>query len=241
MSARQETVYKADAVSNPTATPAVAVPKTGEKFKDEELHARFGVPMRGGIRVNEERRCIVLVDLVDADAKYANTDEGDAVSYMGQDSDRDGMQNQDMSANNLALRHSRENGYTVLYFIKQEGNLVFNSCVEYDSHRFEVEEKDGKRARVIIKFRLKRVAGMPAAATGGKTESLGCPWVAELEEDKLPTETVGEYLVRMANIMEPGLCTQKDAEEMDEGLRQLARGEYVTLDDLRSESDVKCT
>ena len=82
---------------------------------------------------------------------------------------------------------------------------------------------------------------MPTAATGGKTESLGCPWVAELEEDKLPTETVGEYLVRMANIMEPGLCTQKDAEEMDEGLRQLARGEYVTLDDLRSESDVKCT
>lgn len=240
MSARQETVCKADTASDPTGAPTVAVPKTGEKFKDEELHARFGVPMRGGIRVSEERRCIVLVDL-DAGTKYANTDEGNAVSYMGQDSDRDGIQNQDMSANNLALRHSKENGYTVLYFIKQEGNLVFNSCVEYDAHRLEVEEKDGKRARVIIKFRLKRVGVMPAAATGKKMESLGCPWVAELEEDKLPTETVGEYLVRMANIMEPGLCTPKDAKEMDEGLRQLARGEYATLDDLRSESDVKCT
>lgn len=238
MSARQETVCKADTASDPTGGPTVAVPKTGEKFKDEELHARFGVPMRGGIRVSEERRCIVLVD---ADAKYANTDEGNAVPYMGQDSDRDGIQNQDMSASNLALRHSKENGYTVLHFIKQEGNLVFNSRVEYDSHRLEVEEKDGRRARVIIKFRLKRVAGMPTAATGGKMESLGCPWVAELEEDKLPTETVGEYIVRMANVMEPGLCTQKDAEEMDEGLRQLARGEYVTLDDLRSEPGAKCT
>ena len=67
------------------------------------------------------------------------------------------------------------------------------------------------------------------------------PMLAELEEAKLPTETIGEYIARMANAMEPGLCTQKDIEEMDEELRQLAKGEYDTLDSLCAELDSKRT
>ena len=72
-------------------------------------------------------------------------------------------------------------------------------------------------------------------------ESCGSPWLAELEEDKLSTETVGEYVARMANNMDPGACTQEDAEEMDEDFRRLAQGEYTTLDDLCSEFGIKCT
>lgn len=75
---------------------------------------------------------------------------------------------------------------------------------------------------------------------GNGMESLRCPLLAELEEAKLPTETVGEYIARMANNMDPGLCTQKDAEEMDEEFRQLAKGEYETLDDLRAELGSNC-
>lgn len=124
VSARQETVQEADAASKPVAAPAVAVPRPGEKFSDDELHARFGVPKRGGIRVNEQKRCVVLVDLVDANSKYANTDDGNAVSYMGQDSDLDGVQNQKMSGNNLTLSRSRDDGYTVMHFVKERGELA---------------------------------------------------------------------------------------------------------------------
>ncbi len=242
VSARQETVQEADAASKPVAAPAVAVPRPGEKFSDDELHARFGVPKRGGIRVNEQKRCVVLVDLVDANSKYANTDDGNAVSYMGQDSDLDGVQNQKMSGNNLTLSRSRHDGYTVMYFVKERGELAFNSRVEYDSHDFVVEHNAGRQPRVVIKFMLRRIAaGSPNATTPSKMESCGSPWLAELEEDKLSTETVGEYVARMANNMDPGACTQEDAEEMDEDFRRLAQGEYTTLDDLCSEFGIKCT
>ena len=68
VSARQETAQEADAASKPVAAVSVArpgaaddrdhsravaaqtvaVPRQGEKFSDDELHARFGVPKRGG-------------------------------------------------------------------------------------------------------------------------------------------------------------------------------------------------
>ena len=153
---------------------------------------------------------MVLVDLVDANSKHANTDDGNATSYMGQDSDLDGVQNQKMSGNNLTLSRSRDDGYTVMYFVKERGELAFNSRVEYDSHDFVVEHNAGRQPRVVIKFMLRRIAvGSPNATTPSKMESCGSPWLAELEEDKLSTETVGEYLARMANNMDPGACTQR--------------------------------
>ena len=265
MSIHQEIAHRPDVKPETAAALAVAVPRAGEKFSDEELHARFGVPVWGSIRVSQEKKCIVLVDPA-GNSKCDDIDRGDTVMYMGQNSDREGAENQEMSGsglapgpskeepadpgerrrraagNNHALGASKEKGYTVLYFTRERGNdrLRFDSRVECVSHDFDIERKAGGQRRVVTKFRLKRVDGAPGAAEG-KMESLGCPWVAELEEDKLSTETVGEYIARMANTMEPGLCTQEDAEEMDEGLRELARGEYVTLDELRAEFGSKCT
>lgn len=265
MSTHQEIAHRPDAKLEAVAALSAAVPRAGEEFSDEDLHARFGVPVWGGIRVSQEKKCVVLVDPA-VNSKHDDIDRGDAVMYTGQNSDRKGAENQEMSGsglalgpskeepadpgerrrqaagNNHALGASRDRGYAVLYFTRERstGRLRFVSRVECDSHDFDIERKADGQRRVVIKFRLRRVDGAPGAAEG-KMESLGCPWVAELEEDKLATETVGEYIARMANAMEPGLCTQEDAEEMDEGLRELARGDYVTLDELRAEFGSKCT
>ena len=165
VSTLEEPDYKARAASKSVAVRFVAVPRAGEKFSDEDLCSKFGVPVWGGIRVNQEKKCIVLVDLVDNNSKYANDDYGQTVSYMGQNSDSEGVHNQEMlakhhpvsrtkqepadpgerrtqaAANNLVLSLSKSMGYTVLYFIKQQADLVFNSCVEYESHDMDVEEK----------------------------------------------------------------------------------------------------
>ena len=240
MSTHQKIVRNVAAVPEPVGDPTVAVPRAGEKFSDAELGARFGVPLRGGMRVSAENKCIVLVHTAGAYSGHANIDYGTAVSYMGQNADPDGIQNQQLSGNNLALSRSREDGYTVLYFIREGADLVFNSGVECVSHSYEVETNRLGQPRVVIKFKLRLVGGM-SGLDGNRMESLRCPLLSELEEAKLPTETVGEYIARMANNMDPGLCTQKDVEEMDEELRQLARGKYETLDDLRAEFDSNCT
>lgn len=125
------------------------MPKAGERFTDEELHIKFGVPTVGGIRVNREKRCIVLIHLVGADSGYTNTDRGTDVLYMGQNTDRDGLQDQEMTNNNLALQRSKEEGYTVLYFIKEDDILVFNSRVEYVTAEFKFEVRDGAQRRVV--------------------------------------------------------------------------------------------
>lgn len=227
-----------DVASEPVPPPTVAIPREGERLTDEEIGARFGVPPRGGIRVSWANRCIVLVQPVGISSGHANADCGTAVSCMGEDADPDGTQNQQMSGSNLALSRSTDDGYTVLHFTKEGADLVFNSRVAYVSHGFEVEANRLGQPRVVVKFKLRAVDGTHSMETS-KAESLGCPLLAELEEDKIPTETIGEYIARMANNMEPGLCTQADAEEMDEDLRRLARGEYDTLDSLRAELDSK--
>ena len=49
-----------------------------------------------------------------------------------------------------------------------------------------------------------------------------------IEEGKLPTETIGEYIVRVTNAHEPGSCTAEDAKELDDSMRRAARGESYT-------------
>ena len=49
-----------------------------------------------------------------------------------------------------------------------------------------------------------------------------------MEEDKLPTETIGEYIVRIYNAHEPGSYTDEDAREFDDGMRRMAKGDYYT-------------
>ena len=66
-----------------------------------------------------------------------------------------------------------------------------------------------------------------AAASGDKSilEGTRFEW---MEEDKLPTETIGEYITRIYNAHEPGSYTAEDAREFDEGMRRMAKGDYYT-------------
>ena len=132
----------------------VPLPKAGERFSDEELHTKYGVPRDGGIRVNQENKCIVLENLINDRTKYTNTDRGTYILYMGQNSDRSGIKNQEMSDNNLALKNSKREGYTVLYFTREDGMLVFKSRVEYDSHDWKVGRSATGQRRVVIVFNL---------------------------------------------------------------------------------------
>ena len=153
----QETKGMANATSEPAFAPTVEVPKAGERFSDEELHTRFGVPTQHGIRVSDENRCIVLVHLVGIHSGYTNTDRGDYILYMGENSDRAGLLNQKMSDGNLALSRSMKDGYTVLYFVKEGNVLVFRSRVEYSTHRFQVEMNRDDEPRVVVEFKLQTV------------------------------------------------------------------------------------
>ena len=312
----------------------VSVPKPGSRFTDEELCERFGVPMRGGIRVSHPNKCIALVDLAGDDAACTNNDSGDTVQYMGQDHDGDKDGDQAMDGDNRVLSRSRKDGYTVLYFTKQGGVLVFHRMVECVSHRFESEAEAG--GRKVILFRLRTVgiesakrrhgAGRDAsgAVEGGAVlrggpdlgmietvecvvslhrsyedksrllralpehidaRSLDCVleyleysgkisiegkairWAFRpgnshaggpvnsrghdmalanksilagtrfeyIEKGKLPTETVGEYMVRAYNADEPGTYTAEDAKRLDKSMRRRARGEYYTREEMREE------
>ena len=188
----QEIVGGADPASGPATYPAVAVPEAGEKFSDEDLHVRFNVPAWGGIRVSLDKMCIVLVTPAARSGREGGG-RSRTLSYAGQDSDREGAHDQEMSddrfpatpstaepaephqlkmqaaSNNLSLSRSKGEGYTVLYFTRGRGagDLEFDSRVECDSHRFEVEQRDGRPPRAVIRFRLRRVEGAPGAAARG--------------------------------------------------------------------------
>ena len=157
MSTLQKTMRKADSAPEPVVAPTVIVPRKGERFSNEELHARFGVPMQGGIRVSRENRCIVLINLVSDGMGHANEDRGAGIVYMGQNSDRAGVQDQELSGNNLALSRSKDEEYAVLYFVKEGNTATFDSRVEYDSHEFEAVISGDGQHRVAVKFSLQKV------------------------------------------------------------------------------------
>ena len=140
------------------AVPNVEAPGAGERFSDEELHSRYGVPMHGGIRISEENRCIILVDRAGSRPVQASAGRGTYILDTGQNSDGGGGQGQGMHESSLALSRSKEEGYTVLYFTKEGGALVFNSRVEYDSHESYVETDGGGQKREVARFRLRAVA-----------------------------------------------------------------------------------
>ena len=56
-----------------------------------------------------------------------------------------------------------------------------------------------------------------------------------IEKGKLPTETVGECMVRVYNADEPGTHTAEDAKKLDESMRRRARGEHYTREEMREE------
>lgn len=323
-----------DGIDDLQKGPGIDVPEPGSKFTDEELRDRFGVPLRGGIRVSRENKCIVIVSLAGGNTPYTNVDEGSMVEYMGQNHYGDRKGDQVMDGNNLALKRSREEGYTVLYFAKEDDVLVFDRIVEYESVRFDYEV--GASGRKVFFFNLRSVGtetatrrgvaggGTRAAAESGEAlqggpdlgmiEAVEClvsmhrsyesrgrllralperidaqsldrvleylvhsgkiaidgeaiRWTFSrggphgdgsansrghdsalarksilagtrfeyIEEGKRPTETVGEYMVRVYNADEPGAYTAEDAIEFDEKMRRRARGEYYTREQVKEE------
>ena len=67
--------------------------------------------------------------------------------------------------------------------------------------------------------------GAPAADDKSILAGTCLEWI---EEGKLPTETIGEYIVRVSNAHEPGSYTAEDARELDDSMRRAARGESYT-------------
>ena len=94
-------------------------------------------------------------------------------------------------------------------------------------------ERSGKIAIDGEVIRWVSGAGEPSnnanctSVAGGKSILVGTcfEW---MEEDKRPTETIGEYIVRVSNAHEPGSYTAADAKEFDEDMRRAAKGEYYT-------------
>lgn len=205
MDALQEMDQNRDKSSEPATHLNMALPKAGDKFTDEDLHTRFGVPTEHGIRVSREKKCIVLVHLVGIHSGYTNTDRGTEILYMGENSDRAGLQDQEMSGGNLALSRSREDGYTVLYFIKEGSVLVFRSIVEYDSHKVRNETNGKDQLRKVIEFKLRAVRKeRPAAGTDERAAALPAADGAEIEEAySLPL--TGEKIASTGGGSETGL------------------------------------
>lgn len=69
-----------------------------------------------------------------------------------------------MIMGNLKLAKSRENGNRVLYFVKEDGILVFSGLVEYVGH---YDKGDSSRPGALA-FRLRRVGASLQAASAGR-------------------------------------------------------------------------
>lgn len=71
--------------------------------------------------------------------------------------------------------------------------------------------------------------------TAGPGPSFAGTFLEGIGDDRASGETVGEYIVRLVNTDEPGAFDGEDAKEIDEGLRQMARGECYTYEQMRKE------
>ena len=333
----QEAARKSGAVPNSRAAPIVTLPRAGERFSDEELNARYGVPIDGSVRVSRTNRCMVLVHPAGARPGNADADRATDILYTGESSGPKGVQNT-MSDDNFALARSKEDGYTVLHFAKEGDALVFNSRVEYVSHEFKAGADVDGLPRTVIEFKMRvlceasalrqpadgtrtvaavdqprgALRGRPGldtvnmiehaislhssleskdhliralpchvdapvldralehlrrslkiAIVGDSIHSMPCAggssaadgrafrrerdgaagtgpnfagtFLEGIGDDRAPDETVGDYIVRLVNTDEPGAFDSRDAKEIDEGLRRMARGECCTYEQMRKE------
>ena len=237
VSVAQETGQRADGTLASKAAPNVAVPSAGERFSDEELHARYDVPMHGDVRVSRENMCIVLVRQAEAHRGHADTDRGTYVLHIGQNSDESDRQGQVMREDSLALRRSKEEGYTVLYFTKEGGALEFNSRVEYASHESHVETGGGGRSREVVKFRLRAVGGEaarqreptggpPAAATEGAARECPYPSAVAMIERAISMQSNFKSRAHLIRAL-PG---DVDMETLDRALEHLLHSSKISID-----------
>ena len=133
------------------------LPQPGDKFTEDQLRDRFGVPVKGGIRPSLTSSDIVLVRNVHSN--YVDVEKGKRITYAGQY--YKGKDDQ-MIWGNLKLAKSRENGNRLLYFVKQDGVLEFNGIVECIASR-----RSGDLDRPgALAFELEMVDAAAGAAAG---------------------------------------------------------------------------
>ena len=108
-----------------TAGAGYLLPQRGDRFTEDQMRERFGVPTQGGIRTSLTSSDIFLVRNVHSG--YDDVEKGRRITYDGQY--YEGRRNQ-MISKNLLLAKSKDNANRVLYFVKQDGVLVFNGLVE---------------------------------------------------------------------------------------------------------------
>ena len=147
----------AGAQIGPSTEAGPPLPKLGEKFTEDQMAERFGVPPGGGIRTSKTSRDIILVSRVDVPTGYDDDDSGEYVYYSGYVEKDDGQM---ADWRNKMLSESRQNGRRVLYFVKDLGKISFHGCVECVGW----EPKDNpSRGRVVV-FKMRRVGGAAAQA-----------------------------------------------------------------------------
>ena len=130
------------------------MPKEGERFTARELASRFGVCGQGDMRVNHAGKCIVIIDQARGNFNGAGGGRT-ALVRVGRDAGRQGDRGGRLIGDNLLLSRSREEGYTVLYFVKVENLLEFSARVVYDSHAFR--NKGGGDTRRVVVFKLRTI------------------------------------------------------------------------------------
>ena len=131
------------------------LPQRGDTFTEDQMRERFGVPRGDGIRESCTSSDIILVRSAGGGGDAV---EGGRVIYDGQY--YEGQADQ-MILGNLRLARSQESGDRVLYFVKEDGKLVFDGLVECPaSRRREATARPGALA-----FELERIDG-GATVTG---------------------------------------------------------------------------
>lgn len=78
-------------------------------------------------------------------------------------------------------------------------------------------------------------SGKRGTGAAGQGPSFAGTFLEGIGDDRARGETVGEYVARLVNTGEPGAFGGEDAKEIDEGLRQMARGECCTYERMRKE------
>lgn len=134
---------------------APPLPGAHEKFTEDQMGERFGVPPFGGIRSSKTSTDIILVSRVDVPTSYDDKDSGEYVYYDGYPEERTGQMS---DWRNRALSESRRNASRVVFFVKEHGKLAFHGRVECVGWEYK---DDMARGRVAT-FKLRSVSDAPA-------------------------------------------------------------------------------
>lgn len=212
---------------------APALPKEGEKFTEDQMAERFGVPPFGGIRFSKTSSDICLVSRVDIPNEYHDEDSGECVYYAGYAEKR---ADQLTDCRNKALSESGKNGKRVLFFVKDARLLAFHGRVEYAGwmHRdapnrgkvaiFKMRRINSPAMRPVGSARYATAVNIVADEDGGYVATVpalpACISQGETKEEAQEnlSESISlylEYLLEIGEAFPPGLSAPLDIASID--------------------------